>query len=359
MAVLYLDVTKSRKQSHYSGLRRLRMGLERGLGSIPELKVVPCRWSYFRCGYVEASTCRKIPTGPEAAFVTPEVFAPGERPGYLSWLGRFAGRTAAIYYDAIPFTHPEISWPKSVRRFGPWFRGLPYYDTIFYISREAMREAAELSQRFAVTLPSGRVFPLGADYWNGPKERLEGERRAEPRPVFLSTGIIEPRKGYTELLDAAEALWERGRLFQLVILGRVNPWHGKEIAARMAKMRETGREILHESKADDTRLAYWHARASLVVQPSHAEGFGLPVLEALWAGCPVLCSRQPSLERVPGARGVSILPEVTAAALRDSLERFLDDPGRLEQLERAVESAEMPTWADAAKTLYAHIQEGQ
>lgn len=358
MAVLYLDVTKSRKQSHYSGLRRLRAGLDRGFGGISGLEVVPCRWSYLRRGYVAVSTRRKIRGGSAAVFLTPEVFAPAERPGCAEWLGGYAGRTAAIYYDAIPFTHPEITWPKSVRRFEPWFKGLAHYGTVFYISGEAMHEAVELSRRFSVTLPRGIVFPLGADYRSEPVGREAAPLRSSGEPIFLSTGIIEPRKGYIELLDAVEGLWERGRMFQLVILGRVNPWHGREIAARIAKMRELGRDIVHEALADDDRLAYWHARASLVVQPSHAEGFGLPVLEALWAGCPVVCSRQPCLERIPDAGGVCVLPEVTTAVLQDHLDRFLEDPERLATLEGAVDPVVMPTWMQAAKAVYAGLAEG-
>ncbi len=356
MALLYLDVTKSRKQRHHSGLRRLRMGLQRGLLEVPGLTVRECRWSYVRCGYVEVAGGRKI-TGPGTLFLTPEVFALRERPLSGAWLARYRGASATIYYDAIPFTHPEVTWPKSVRRFEPWFRGLPRYDKVFYISSSAMQEACELAKQRGVRLPQGAVIPLGADYQARPVSR-ESLRGRGGKPLLLSTGIVEPRKGYPELLQAAEALWAGGADFKLVILGRVNPWYGKPIAMEINRLRQRGRDLVHEWEADDDRLAHWHARASLVVQPSHAEGFGLPVLEALWSGCPVLCSRQPCVERVPEEKGLSVLPEVTVEALRGALGRLLQNPSLIDELEAAVPSNAIPVWREAAETLYRAFGEG-
>lgn len=349
MAVLYFDVTKSIRQKHYSGLRRLNRCLGGAFSMLPDLKYVECRWSYLRFGYVECGTGRRIVSEPEACFLTPEVFALRERPFSKAWLSRYRGRSASIFYDCIPYRYPHFTWPKSVRRFKPWFEGLSSYDTLFYISSAVQKEAERVGKAFGVCLPEGLEIPLGANFQAEPIVRTEAVSESEP--VLLSTGIIEPRKGYSELIDAAEAMWARGVRFRLVILGRINPHFGRPIVERMEKLKSEGRSIRVETAAGDDRLAYWLKRASLVVQPSLAEGFGLPVYEALWAGCPVLCSSQPCLENIVEEKGYRLIPEVTADALEGALSEVLER-GQLEALEKEAGGLRLPTWESTARRIY-------
>lgn len=356
MAVLYFDVTKSIGQNHYSGLRRLNSCLGGAFSMLPDLKYVECRWSYVRCAYVECGTGRRILSEPEACFLTPEVFALRERPFSKVWLSRFEGKSASIFYDCIPYRHPQFTWPKSVRRFRPWFEGLSSYGTLLYISSAVRKEAERVGTELGVFLPAGMEIPLGANFQAD--RIIRTEAASEREPILLSTGIIEPRKGYSELIDAAEALWDRGVRFQLVILGRINPHFGRPIAERMEKLKSEGKSIQLETSAGDDRLAYWLKRAALVVQPSLAEGFGLPVYEALWAGCPVLCSRQPCLEYIAGEKGVRLLPEVTAGALERGLTEVLEG-GQLEALAKEAGGLRLPTWESTARRIYSDwIQSG-
>ncbi|MEX0325655.1 MAG: glycosyltransferase [Puniceicoccaceae bacterium] len=344
MSTLFFDTTKSRKQGHFSGLKRVSARLWDAFSDYEFLDLKAVHWSSLRRSYVDSLSGKAIGTGETSdLFLTPEVFALRERPFSRSWLARFRGRSASLFYDAIPFFHPEITWPHSVRRFPRWFMDLEHYDQVFFISRHAMEEAGKVHQLTGLPRLEGTVLPIGCDYMEQPPVN-----NPDPVPVLLNVGILEPRKGQDCLLSACDRLWMEGFEFKLVFLGRVNPHYGRPLQERINLLRESGRDIEHVEQADDACLAEWHQRASLTVQPSRAEGFGLPVLESLWAGCPVLASDQPGLDSVPGLKGVEVLDEVSEGAIEAALKRFLESPEELTALRGSISSKELPTWTDSA-----------
>ncbi|HKJ89804.1 MAG TPA: glycosyltransferase [Oceanipulchritudo sp.] len=350
MPVLYFDTTKASRQGHKSGLNRVSASLLGELGSMEGLSCRPVRWSTRRRGYVEVATRRPVGKGETGdAFFTPEVFALRERPFSRTWLKRFRGRRAVVFYDAIPFYHPETTWPRSVRRFPRWFADLEAYDRVLFISGAARDSAREVSRRTGLKEPEGPVLRLGADYRRIPPERREG---GGGDPVLLSVGILEPRKGQQLLLDVCEGLWSRGQAFKLVLLGRINPHFGKALHGEVKRLQALGRDLVHEAGAGDDRLAYWHGQATLVVQPSRAEGFGLPVLEALWAGCPVACTRQPCLEAFgEPMEGLQVIDPLGAAPLREVIEGVVREKGRGRKRPEGAVREQLPTWRASAEAL--------
>ena len=350
MPVLYFDITKSSRQGHQSGLNRVSGSLLEELGCMEGLRSSPVRWSTRRRGYVEVATGRPVGSGETGdAFFTPEVFALRERPFSRTWLKRFRGRRAVLFYDAIPFFYPETTWPRSVRRFPRWFSDLEAYDRVLFISGAARESAREVSRQTGWKEPEGPVLCLGADYRAVPPERSEESGR---KPVLLSVGILEPRKGQQLLLNVCEDLWSRGEVFKLVLLGRVNPHFGKGVAREVERLQALGRDLLHEAGGGDDRLAHWHGQAALVVQPSRAEGFGLPVLEALWAGCPVACTRQPCLEACVGEmEGLRVIDPLGAGPLQEAIEAVIRGSGRGPKGPGKPVREQLPRWRAAAEAL--------
>ena len=347
MPNLFFDTTKTRRHEHLSGLNRVSARLQEALRKRPGIALVPVRWSIIRRSYVAVESGRPVGKGNSRdAFFTPEVFALKERPFCRRWLEQFKGPTATLFYDAIPYVHPEITWPHSVRRFPKWYADLQAYRHVSFISEHSREEARQVHAETGLPLVEGPVLGMGSNYMDKPPEKA-----ASPEPILLNVGILEPRKGQDCLLRACEALWMEGFAFKLVFLGRVNPHYGKPLLEKIELLQQAGQLVVHENQVGDDRLAHWHGRASLVVQPSRAEGYGLPVLEALWAGCPVLASSQPSLDDVPGRKGIRELPEVSAEALESALKELLEDSARLQTLQREVPETGLPTWDTAAGQL--------
>jgi glycosyltransferase involved in cell wall biosynthesis len=347
MGTLFFDTTKSRKQGHFSGLNRVSTRLQEALRGHESLALKTVHWSVLKRSYVDSLSGRAVGSGkPGDVFFTPEVFALKERPFCRSWLGRFRGRKAVLFYDAIPYFHPEITWPHSVRRFPRWFADLQAYDDVFFISSHARDEARAVHEETGLPSVEGEILPIGCDYRESPV-------KAEPDsvPVLLNVGIIEPRKGQDCLMTACDRLWMQGLEFKLVFLGRVNPHYGRPLLERMHLLEQSGLAVSHEEQVGDDRLADWHGKAALTVLPSRAEGFGLPVLESLWAGCPVLASDQPCLDAVPGKRGVRVLDEVGEDAIEASLKSLLGNPEELALLREAISPDHLPKWEDTGRAL--------
>jgi glycosyltransferase involved in cell wall biosynthesis len=116
-----------------------------------------------------------------------------------------------------------------------------------------------------------------------------------PNDYLLTVGTIEPRKHHTVLLHALRLLQSAPLL---AIIGGVG-WKAESIMREITVMERAGR-VRYLGWVDDSDLPALYSAAKMLVLPSSYEGFGLPVLEAMSCGCPVLCSWSSSLPEVGG-----------------------------------------------------------
>jgi glycosyltransferase involved in cell wall biosynthesis len=175
-----------------------------------------------------------------------------------------------------------------------------------------------------------------------------------PRPedgYVLFVGTLEPRKNLGVLLDA----WERlarsePALPRLRVVGGVRPG-GEAWVRRMREPPLAGRvDYLGYVAAADRRALY--AGARMLVLPSFHEGFGLPVLEAMAIGVPVITSDRGALPEVAGDAGVMVRAD-DAAGLAAAMAALLADPAQAAQMSRrGLERAASFTWDTAAAALY-------
>jgi len=138
----------------------------------------------------------------------------------------------------------------------------------------------------------GRLRPVDRE----PAARILGERFGLAPGYLLTVGTIEPRKGHLVLLKAIE---QAVGLPMLAVVGRPG-WKCRGIM-RAIRGAERGGAVRFLGGVDDELLPALYGAAKLMVCASHYEGFGLPVLEAMACGCPVLCSWSSSLPEVGGA----------------------------------------------------------
>ena len=137
-------------------------------------------------------------------------------------------------------------------------------------------------------------------------------------PFFLSVGTIEPRKNLERLLEAHRIVWESSSV-PLILAGA----YGWRQRAPVRSLRESGGAVYWSGWVPDDVLGALYRRASAVVQPSLAEGFDLPVLEALAAGAPVVLSDLAVHREVAGDLGLYAPAdevEALAARMREALE---------------------------------------
>jgi glycosyltransferase involved in cell wall biosynthesis len=131
-------------------------------------------------------------------------------------------------------------------------------------------------------------------------------RNVEREPVILHVGAIQKRKNITRLVEAFEAVDASWRL----VLAGSNGYGSEEILARITSSSARDR-ILVTGYISTAELANWYRRASIFAFPSLDEGFGMPVLEAMAAGVPVLTSNRSALPEVAGDAALLVNPEET------------------------------------------------
>lgn len=205
-------------------------------------------------------------------------------------------------------------------------------------------------------IPPGRVEVLYA----GVDERFRpiGEtaevrtRYRLPERFILSVGTLEPRKNYERLIEAFALL--KGRVpsasdVKLVIVGQKG-WLYEGIFAAVERLNLQG-EIIFSGYVADEDLPALYSAAELFVYPSLYEGFGLPPLEAMACGTPVVASSAPCLPEVLGDAALFAPPD-EVEAMASAMERALLDEGLRHQLrEKGFSRAKAFSWEKSARKL--------
>ena len=195
---------------------------------------------------------------------------------------------------------------------------------------------------------SDRVYvcPPGAPSWH----ELGSAPRSPDQGCILFIGTLEPRKNVGALLDAYTLLVANGRSTPpLVLAGRATP-DSAEWLRRIERPPLAGR-VKYLGYIADTERERVYATARVLVIPSLDEGFGLPALEAMSAGVPVIASRRGSLPEVVGSGGILVEPD-DIEGLAAAIEGIVCDKQTAADWGRAgLERARAFTWPAAAATL--------
>jgi glycosyltransferase involved in cell wall biosynthesis len=173
-------------------------------------------------------------------------------------------------------------------------------------------------------------------------------RYALPHPYVFYAGSISPRKGLLYLLEAFARLKQQSGIPHHLVFTGGWQWGNTELGALIERLNIRSDVILlGDMPAADMPALY--ALADLFVYPSLYEGFGLPILEAMACGCPVVCSNLTSLPEVAGDAAVLIDPRDTQL-LADAMERVLTDPVlRHDLIVRGLRRAAAFTWEQTAR----------
>ncbi len=183
-------------------------------------------------------------------------------------------------------------------------------------------------------------------------EKSSGYDFTQPYILFVST--IEPRKNITGLIDAFDYLKQKHHLdHQLVLIGQKG-WRYEPIFDRIARS-PYHTQIHHLSYLSDELVALFYAQAGVFVYPSHYEGFGLPVLEAMTLGAPVVTTHTASLPEVAGDAAILVPPQ-DGMALAEGIWAVLSDGALRDRLiQTGYQQAQSFSWHQtAALTLNAY-----
>ncbi|MCI0571592.1 MAG: glycosyltransferase family 4 protein [Myxococcaceae bacterium] len=257
-------------------------------------------------------------------------------------------RFVLTVHDLIPLTHPGTVSRAFHWQFRLWLaRSIQVADRVVCVSEHTRRQ---LVDRFPGVAARSVVVHNGADHLGGaadttPVERAYVDSLALPERFVLYAGSLDVRKNVALVLDAMERL---GPGVTLVLVGQ--SWFGSgPVERRVGELRARGYDVRPLGFQSAGVYAEVMRRASVFAFPSRAEGFGLPPLEAMRAGVPVIASTAGAIPEVCGGAAVLVDPD-DAAGLAAALSRLLSsEEERRHRAELGREQAARFTWRRAAQ----------
>ncbi|MEO0821023.1 MAG: glycosyltransferase [Pseudomonadota bacterium] len=263
--------------------------------------------------------------------------------GLAGALRRGGAKSLTMLHDLIPLTHPEFARPGSDAPFRARLEAALEADHLLYNSAATADAVASHLARCGRTPPPGTVLPLGLDPQHAP------QRAARLGPAqFVVLGTIEGRKNHLLLLSIWRRFWERlgaAGSPHLHVVGR-RGWAAEQALALLDRAPMMGHTVFEHSARDDAAVTDLLARADALLFPSLAEGYGLPLGEALALGVPVIASDLPALREL--GQGVpDYLDPLDGTGWLAAIEDYAEQPPSPRRLAQAKRLAvwQRPCWA--------------
>lgn len=265
--------------------------------------------------------------------------------GYLAWTRTADVRPVYMVHDLIPITHPEYCRAGEAERHAQRVRNmLASAAGIVGNSEATLDSLREFAVSQSMDVPPTIAAPLGTAIRRGDATSTDP---LPDRPTFILLGTIEARKNHLMLLQ----LWTRlVRTYgtaapRLVVIGQ-RGWESEQVFDLLDRADVLQGAVVEIGRCNDAELNHHLTTARALLFPSLAEGYGLPLVEALSTGTPVIASDLPVFHEI--GQGIpDFLDPRDGPAWEDAIMAYADDHGaaRAAQLARLA-AYRAPTWDD-------------
>ncbi len=243
----------------------------------------------------------------------------------------------AGHYPATKRAYQRILTRLSVRR----------AEQVIAVSQSTADDVAEL---YGASRQAIEVVPNGIDATYRPQGHAADQAfRAEhglPDEFLLFVGTLQPRKNLSGLIHALELIKAEIDWPLVVVGGR--GWLESDLA-RQVRRYDLGERVRFAGYVPAEELPQWYSAATVFVLPSYYEGFGLPALEAMACGTPVVVSGRSSFPEVVGAAGLLVDPEMPRSIAAGILRLARDRDLREQLASRGRERAKEYSWTRTAR----------
>lgn len=253
-------------------------------------------------------------------------------------------RPLFLVHDLIPVRYPEFCRPGESTRHERRLKNMLRLGAgLIANSESTLTELEAFAAEHGLSVPPTVVAPLApAIPLSGP---IGGRPLATDKPYFVVLGTIEPRKNHLMLLHAWQRLVEmyREQAPHLVVIGQ-RGWEAENVEDLLERSRLLQGHITVLRQCSDHALRAWLHHAQALLFPSFAEGYGMPVVEALAAGLPVLASDLPVLRQMAGGVPEFLDPIDALGWLRAIDEYALPGSARRAAQVARLDGYRPPTW---------------
>ncbi len=379
--MIYLDVTSACQSALNTGVKRIQRGMHASLRHRTDYR--PVCWQlagrYYRNPHpAELETLEGAKGNPPRGLGLFDSFAPGalsdwrhrarDASSLLDWpaqltrndtilvpdliwdnRGAFLGglrgspaRRIGIFHDAIALRRPRQSYiDRYFCRRG--IRALASFDAVLCISQEAENDLLHFWRKDGLVPVPTRVAPWPVPFTGS--RPLSVPNFSTKRLLYVAR--LEPHKNHLRLLTACETLWRERFSFDLHMIGcMAYPDTAWRILRRVKKLQKSRRLVQWEAHVSEAELHAAYRACSFMVFPSLLEGFGLPILESLWHGRPVVCGANGALGEVAAGGGCETVDTTNEITLAAGLRRLLTNRVRYDTLYAETQARSFRTWTD-------------
>lgn len=265
-----------------------------------------------------------------------------DQAGLVRWVAHSDVKAVYLVHDLIPITHPQFcragEAAKHILRMSNALASAAGFICNSEMTRNALRSFA---QDRALDMPASIVAWI-----SGPPELAALSPKKLERPFFVTLGTIEGRKNHLLLLRVWKRLASRlgAEAPVLVVIGQ-RGWEADEAITILNNLGELQEHVRELHRCDDDDVASWIAGARGLLMPSFAEGFGLPVVEALQLQVPVIATNLPVYHEIAGAVPTYLDPGDLLGWER-VIEDFLANGPERSRQTSALQKFKAKTWAD-------------
>jgi glycosyltransferase involved in cell wall biosynthesis len=260
--------------------------------------------------------------------------------GFRNWVAQADVRPIYFVHDLIPLTHPEFCRPGESERHERRMRAvLETASGIIANSQATLDDLGDFALKQGLEVPPAIAAWLGAASF-----RLLQQAKADGPPTFLVLGTIEGRKNHLLLLNIWRRLvLEMAEPPRLLVVGQ-RGWQAQDMFDLLDRDPLLRGHVFEVNRCSDAELAAHFSSSRALLFPSKAEGYGLPLVEAMGAGLPVIASDLPVFREIGNGIPLLLDPDDEAA-----WEAAILDFARPESAARAAQLAKlqgyrMPDW---------------
>jgi len=309
------------------------------------------RKKLFMLGATAFATARRRP--PTSGMIYLNVGHTGLHEAALpAWIAEHRLKAIYLIHDLIPMTHPQFCRAGEASKHGVRIiNALRSAAGIICNSRATLDDLAKFASHRAMPLP-----PTLAAWISGLRTAVRsGRTRLPERPYFITIGTIEGRKNHILLLE----IWQRlvasmGADAPILVIAGQRGWKAEAAVAQLDRLASEDSSVRELSRCADDDLQDLLAGATALLMPSLAEGFGLPVIEALQLGTPVIASDLPVYRELVGEIPTYLDP-LDAPAWEAAITSFVGNGPERRRQKRVIQDYTSPGWPSHFKAVEAWL----
>ncbi|WP_410211965.1 glycosyltransferase family 4 protein [Aquirhabdus sp.] len=273
-----------------------------------------------------------------------------EHARYISWLQQNPVRPIYMVHDLIPITHPEYCREGEISRHTSRMKAmLETASGLITNSQDTLNELDRFTIRHQLKQLPSLVAHLGIL----PAVEYGHTASPIPMPYFIMLGTIEPRKNHLLILNVWRKLIGKygDNTPKLVLIGQ-RGWECEQVVDMLERCPQLKGIVIELSEVSDLELAQWLQHTKALLFPSFAEGFGLPLIEALQQGVTVLASDLPVFHEIVG-NAPHYLDPIDGLGWMQAIESIWLDHA---QPPKSITMA-LPTWTDHFRKVDAWLKQ--